>query len=131
MASISSLKLKITSSSGKVSPVVTYKLSFSVGEQNLMKTFPGLFSVRCELWGADSGLNGGDDKLYVYPITRIYPDGSISGLEEGTFSATLNKGAELDEDWNSEDEVYAKLIVSNNFAGTKIAKNSAEVHGSF
>ncbi|MEY4765235.1 MAG: hypothetical protein RI907_1908 [Pseudomonadota bacterium] len=131
MASIQSVSLKITVSSGKVTPVVTYKLNFSQGDLNLLKQFPNLYSVRCELWGADSGLNGGDDKLFIYPITRSYPDGTITAQETGTFQATLNKGAELDEDWESQDEVYAKVILSNNFAGTKSSKNSSQVTGSF
>jgi hypothetical protein len=131
MASIQSVSLKITVSANKLTPVVTYKINFSQGDLNLLKQFPNLYSVRCELWGADSGFNGGDDKLFIYPITRNYPDGSISALETGTFEATLNKGAELDEDWESKDEVYAKVILRNNFAGTKAAKNSAQVSGSF
>jgi hypothetical protein len=130
MASISSVNLKITVSSNKLTPVVTYKLAFSQGDLNLLKQFPNLYSVRCELWGSDSGFNGGDDKVFIYPITRHYPDGSISALETGTFEAVLNKGAELDEDLGG-DEIYAKLILSNNFANTRVAKNSNEVSGSF
>jgi hypothetical protein len=130
MASISSVNLKITVSSNKLTPVVTYKLAFSQGDLNLLKQFPNLYSVRCELWGADSGLNGGDDKVFIYPITRNYPDSSISAVETGSFEAVLNKGAELDEDWGG-DEIYAKLILTNNFANTRTAKNSNEVSGSF
>jgi hypothetical protein len=131
MASITQASLKITVSSNKVTPVVTYKLSFSQGDLNLLKLYPDLFSVRCELWGADSGFNGGDDKLFIYPVTKHYPDTSISAVETGTFEATLSKGAELDEDWESGDEVYAKVFLINNLSATRQAKNSNQVSGSF
>ena len=131
MASILSATLKITVSSSRVTPVVTYKLAFTQGDLNLMKQYPNLFRVRCELWGSDSGFNGGDDKLYTYPITRYYPDATQSALEEGSFSASLNKGAELDEDWESGDEIYAKLKLINALCGITIARNSNQVSGSF
>lgn len=131
MAAIISANLKITVSSSKVTPVVTYKLQFSQGDLNLMKQYPNLFRVRCALWGADSGFNGGDDKLYIFPVTRSYPDATPSALEEGTFTATLNKGAELDEDWGSSDEIYAKVSLINALCGVTIHKNSNEVSGSF
>ena len=130
MATIMSANLTITVSSNKVTPVMRYKVFFSQGDLNLMKQFPGLYRVRCELWGADSGLTGGDDKIFVYPTIKVYPDGSPSALEEGNFTAVLNKGAELDEDFGG-DEVYGKVILHNTFANTKVAKNSNEVSGSF
>jgi hypothetical protein len=132
MAKISNVYLKITVGSNKLTPEVTYSLYFTEGDLNLLKLYPDLYSVRCELWGADSGFNGGDDKVYVYPITRHYPkaNGGTLPLEMGKFEAVLNKGAELDEDWGG-DEIYAKVILTNNFAGTKTAKNSNEVSGSF
>jgi len=43
----------------------------------------------------------------------------------------LNKGVQVGEDRNCEDEVHASLIGSNNLAPTKIAKNSVELHFSF
>lgn len=131
MASIVSATLKITVSSNKVTPVVSYKLSFTQGDLNLMKQYPNLFRVRCELWGADSGFNGSDDKLFVYPVTRYYPDGTPGTLEEGSFTATLNKGAELDEDWESRDEVYGRIALVNSFCGVTIYKKSNEVSGAF
>lgn len=134
MASITLAKLAVTVTSSKVTPKVSYKLSFSQGERNLMQQFPGLFKLRCEIWGSDSGLNGGDDKVFVFPDLKVYPDGSISALEEGSFSATLNKGAQLDEDSSfvdDTDEVYAKLVLTNTFAGTSIKKNSNTVTGKF
>lgn len=131
MAAIVSAQLKITVTSGKVTPVVSYKLAFNAGDLNLMKQYPNLFRVRCELWGADSGLNGGDDKLYTYPQTRYYADTTPSALEEGKFTATLNKGAELDEDWESQDEIYAKVKLINAFCGVTLSRNSNEVSGSF
>lgn len=131
MAAIVSASLKITVSSSKVTPVVTYKLQFNQGDLNLMKQYPNLFRVRCALWGADSGLNGGDDKLYIYPVTRYYPDTTPTALEEGSFTATLNKGAELDEDWESQDEVYAKVSLINALCGVTISRNSNQVSGSF
>ena len=130
MATILSANLSITVSSNKLTPVVRYTIAFSQGDLNLMKQFPGLYRVRCELWGSDSGFNGADDKLYVYPITKSYPDGSPAAIEEGSFSAVLSKGAELDEDFGG-DEVYGKIILHNTFAGTKTSKNSNEVSGSF
>lgn len=131
MASITQAHLSINVTSGKVTPKVTYKLSFNQGDMNLLKLYPNLFSVRCELWGSDSGFNGGDDKLFIFPVTHRYPDTSISATESNHFEFPLNKGAELDEDWESGDEIYAKVFLINNLCNMRTAKNSNTVSGSF
>lgn len=134
MAAIVSAKLSVKVTSSTVTPTVTYKLAFSQGERNLMQSFPGLFRLRCEIWGSDSGANGGDDREYTFPVTRYFPDGSISPTEEGSFTAVLTKGAELNEDnsfFDDKDEVYAKLVLTNTFAGSSLRKNSNQVSGLF
>jgi hypothetical protein len=134
MASILSAKLSIKVTSGTVTPTVNFKLGFTQGELNLMRSFPNLYRLRCELWGSDSGLNGADDKVFIYPDVRLYPDATISALEEGSFSAVLNKGAQLNEDnsfFDDKDEIYAKMILTNTFAGTSAIRNSNKVTGLF
>ena len=84
MASIQSVSLKVTVSSNKVSPIVTYKLNFSQGDMNLLKQYPNLFSVRCELWGSDSGFNGGDDnRSLVKLVAQVFEGYNVdSGIVE-------------------------------------------------
>ena len=133
MATITSAKLSISHdhTDQTATPVVSVAIRFSDFEMSLMQQNPGtrLFKLRCQLWGADSGLNGPDDYLWTYPKVHYFPDGNPSPSETRTFSYTLGDGV-LDED-NGVDDVYAKVVLTNLFTNQTIKKNSNEVQHSF
>jgi hypothetical protein len=129
MANVWSAHLAISHDHVKKLAAVTVrvKLAFTTYELKQMKD--GLqFKCKCELWGADSGFNGADDKLYVLS-PKYFPDASPSGTEEISFQVTLGEGV-LDEDWG-RDEVYAHVVLQNLFTQTKSSKNSNTVEHRF
>ena len=70
MASITNATLHIHHDHGKdtARPHVTCTVNFTGTELCLMRACPeqNMFKLRCQLWGADSGLTGADDYLYTY-----------------------------------------------------------------
>ena len=133
MASITSAKLSITHNhtDKTARPAVTVAIQFTAFEMSLMKQNPGanLFKLRCQLWGADSGLNGPDDYLWTYPSVHYFPDATQNSSETRTFVATVGEGV-LDEDFGVDD-IYAKVLLINLFTNQTIKKNSNEVQHSF
>lgn len=130
MATITSAKLSISRDRTKktATPTVTCGVSFTPFEINQMQQ--GLrFRLRCQLWGADSGLTGGDDLLFTYPNLKFFPDSSPTSTEEVTFSAVVGEGV-LDEDLGT-DEIFGKLILTNEFTLNEVKKNTPEVTGDF
>ena len=86
MATITTARLSISRDRSRktATPMVTCGVSFTPFEINQMKQ--GLrFRLKCQLWGADSGLTGGDDLLFTYPNLKFFPDASPTGTEEVTF----------------------------------------------
>jgi hypothetical protein len=88
-----------------------------------------LFKLKCQLWGADSGLTGADDFLYTYSSVFYFPDPTPAGSENRTFDVVLGEGV-LDEDWG-EDEVFAKFRLVNLSSLVEIRKNSNTVSHHF
>jgi len=97
----------------------------------MMKACPGarLFKLKCQLWGADSGLTGADDFLYTYGTVFYFPDPTPTASETRTFDVLAGEGL-LDEDWD-EDEVYGKLLLQNLTTMVQVTKKSNQVHHSF
>ena len=133
MATITNAQLTITHDHKKKTAqcVVRCTVNFTPLELCQMKTCRDvrLFKLKCELWGADSGLTGADDYLYTYSTVFYFPDPSPTASEQRTFDVTVGEGL-LDEDFG-EDEIYGKLILQNLYTLVKITKNTNQVHHSF
>jgi hypothetical protein len=133
MATITNAKLTLTHDHKKklVHAVVTCNVNFTAIELCQMTTCSGtrLFKLKCQLWGADSGLTGGDDFLFTYSNVYFFPDPSPAGTESRTFDVTLGEGV-LDEDWG-EDEVYGLLKLVNLYTLVQVTKKTNTVSHSF
>lgn len=133
MATITNAKLAIQHDHTKklAHATVTCDVNFTALELCQMKSCREgrHFKLKCQLWGADSGLTGADDFLYTYTTVFYFPDGSPTATESRTFQVTLGEGV-LDEDWG-QDEVYGKLLLTNLTSSMVIAKKTNEVHHSF
>lgn len=133
MATITEAKLGITHDHVKkvARAIVTCKVNFTALELCQMKSCKDarLFKLKCQLWGADSGLTGADDFLFTYSNVFFFPDGTPTATESVTFDVTVGEGL-LDEDWGV-DEVYGKLILVNLFSLIQVTKKTNEVSHSF
>ncbi|MEO8152426.1 MAG: hypothetical protein ABI605_05100 [Rhizobacter sp.] len=107
MPTLSNPKLKIQSTSGsnqmKVTTTVT--VQFSAAEENIIK----ILSLKCKLasrvWGEDSGFNGGDDPLFSLATKTITKNGTYE------FVRSVDRSL-LDEDWEGNDELYARFALN-------------------
>lgn len=133
MATITNAKLTLAHNHERktVRAVVTCNVNFSALEQCQMKTCSNarMFKLKCQLWGADSGLTGADDFLFTYPNAMFFPDPSPSATESRTFDIVLGEGV-LDEDWG-EDEVYGLLKLVNLGSMVQVTKKTNTVSHSF
>lgn len=133
MATITERKLTIAHDHNKktASVRVTCKVNFTQLELCQMKACPEsrLFKLKCQLWGEDSGLTFGDDFLYTFSDVYYFPDGTPTASESRSFSVVVGEGL-LDEDWG-QDEVYAKLILTNLSTLVAVKKNTNTVSHSF
>ncbi len=133
MATITDRKLSISHDHNKktATAVVRCKVNFTQLELCQMKACPEsrLFKLKCQLWGADSGLNFGDDFLFTYSDVFFFPDGTPTASESRTFSVLVGEGL-LDEDWG-QDEIYGRLILTNLSTMVAIKKNTNTVSHSF
>jgi len=133
VASITDRHLALTHDHNKrtVKAVVTCKVNFTALELCQMKTCPGtkLFKLKCQLWGADSGLTFGDDFLFTYSDVFFFPDPNPTATESRTFTVLLGEGV-LDEDWG-QDEVYGYLMLTNLSTLVQVKKKTNTVSHSF
>jgi hypothetical protein len=133
MATITDANLTITHGHTKklARAVVRCKVNFTALELCQMKTCAQarLFKLKCQLWGADSGLTGADDHLFTYTNVFFYPDATPNGSEAATFEVTLGEGV-LDEDIG-RDEVYGRLQLTNLYTLGVVNKNTNEVSHRF
>ena len=133
MASITNRKLTLRHDHTKktVQATVTCDVNFTALELCQMKTCQGtrLFKLKCQLWGADSGLTGADDFLFTYSNVFFFPDATPSATESRTFDVLLGEGV-LDEDWG-EDEVYGLLKLVNLSTLVEVKKKTNTVSHSF
>ena len=132
MATITNASLTLTHDHRKktVNSVVKCKINFTTLELCLMKACAGRhFKVKCQLWGADSGLTGADDFLYTYSNVFYFPDPTPNATENVTFSVILGEGV-LDEDWG-QDEVYALISLTNLTTLVQVKKKTNTVSHSF
>ncbi len=107
MPTLSSPKLKIQSTTGtnqmKVTTSVT--VGFDATEVNIIKVLGLKCKLACRVWGEDSGFNGGDDSLFSLSTKTITKSGSYEFVR--VVDASL-----LDEDWEGNDELYAKFALN-------------------
>jgi hypothetical protein len=133
MATITNATLNLTHDHRKktVHAVAKCTVNFTALELCQMKhcSEAKLFKLKCQLWGADSGLTGADDFLYTYSSVFYFPDPTPAGSENRTFDVVLGEGV-LDEDWG-EDEVFAKFRLVNLSSLVEIRKNSNTVSHHF
>lgn len=133
MATITNATLSLTHDHQRktVRAVASCKVNFTPLEQCAMKNCPStqLFKLKCQLWGADSGLTGADDFLFTYPNAYFFPDPTPTATESRTFEITLGEGV-LDEDWGT-DEVYALFRLVNLFTLVEVKKKSNTVSHKF
>ena len=111
--------------------VVKCKVNFTPLELCQMKACKEArhFKLRCQLWGADSGLTGADDFLFTYTNVFYYPDATPNATENATFDVTLGEGV-LDEDFGV-DEVYGKLRLTNLSSQAQVTKKTNQVSHRF
>ena len=113
-----------------VRTVVRCTVNFNALELCQMKMCKGRwFKLKCQLWGADSGLTGADDYLYTYSNVFYFPDVTPNTIENRVFDVVLGEGV-LDEDWG-QDEVYAKVILQNLNTFVSTTKKTNTVHHNF
>jgi len=133
MATITNATLSLEHDHRKkiVHAIAKCNVNFTALELCQMKncTGPRHFKLKCQLWGADSGLFGADDFLYTYSNVFYFPDPTPTATETRAFDVVLGEGV-LDEDWG-EDEVYALFKLVNLGSLVEIKKKSPEVHHSF
>jgi hypothetical protein len=133
MASITNAQLTIHHDHRKKTAhaVVRCTVNFTGTELCLMRSCPEqrMFKLKCQLWGADSGLTGADDQLYTYGNVYYFPDSTPSGGESRSFDVTVGEGL-LDEDWGT-DEVYGRLTLQNLFTMVQVTKKTNQVSHNF
>lgn len=133
MATITNATLGLTHDHTKrtVRSVVKCKVNFTALELCQMKTCRDarFYKLKCQLWGADSGLTGADDFLFTYSDVFFFPDPTPTPSESRTFDVLLGEGV-LDEDWG-QDEVYGLLRLVNLSTLVEIKKKTNTVSHSF
>ena len=107
MPTLSNPTLHIGLVAGTSNRVVTatVKLNFFQSEETLIKFLSLKYLLKCRIWGSDSGFNGDDDPLFSIASKSVNADGTF------TFKRTVNASS-LDEDWEGNDEVYARFTCS-------------------
>ena len=94
---------------------VTCRIRFFPDELAVIQVLPQLkFKLKCELWGADDGFLGGDDKLWVFESVLSFPDSTPTEYESARFFVVLGD-EKLNEDtvFSPKDEIYGKLILTH------------------
>jgi hypothetical protein len=133
MATITNANLQLAHDHRKKTVQATVKCSvnFTALELCQMKACKEarMFKLKCELWGADSGLTGADDHLFTYSDVVFFPDPTPTSSENRTFDVLLGEGV-LDEDWG-QDEVYGRLKLGNLITLVNVTKKTNQVSHSF
>ena len=115
-------------------PVVKCKVHFTGLELCLIKSCPGqrMFKLKCQLWGKDSGLTGGDDFLYTYPTVFYFPDATPTSPESRTFEDTVGEGHSLQfahERHNHEEDQrrLSQLLVASDKKGLTVFRPFGQI----
>jgi len=121
------LSLTLVAGTSNVKVAASVKVSFDDPEETLMKLLSLKYKLRCRIYGEDSGFNGADDSLFSIASKTITGDGTYK------FEKTVNRSS-LDEDWEGNDEIYAKFsgqTTSASFPFVTHPKQSDSITGNF
>ena len=99
------LKIQSTSGSNQMKVTTTVTVSFDATEENIIKVLGLKCKLACRVWSEDSGFNGGDDPLFSLATKTITKDGTYE------FVRMVDRSL-LDEDWEGNDELYAKFALN-------------------
>lgn len=100
------LTIKLIAGTTKVEVTGSVKVNFTPNEEAIMKVFPLVkYTMNCKLFGEDSGFNGADDPMFN--VTSVGPK-KINADKVHNFRREVEKSS-LDEDWEGNDEVYARF----------------------
>jgi len=111
-------------------------VNFNAAEVALMSTAPSAkwFKLKCQLWGADSGITGSDDFLYTISDIKYFPSGAPRALYNNVeFTVTLGEGVLNEDDITGgfTDEIYAKFLLTPLAAGGSATGKSNQVSHNF
>lgn len=98
------LTIKLISGTNNVEIAVTTNVTLDSTDLFLVKNAGLRFKLRGKMRGEDSGLNGGDDDLFNLPSHGVMESGTV------TTKKTVSRDS-LDEDWEGNDEVYARMTL--------------------
>jgi hypothetical protein len=113
------LRLELVSGTTNVKVTATVRASFNAVEENVIKLLGVKFKLRCNVRGEDSGFNGADDPLFSIASKTIVEDGTYS------FVRTINRNT-LDEDWEGNDEIYARFRLASTTPSLPMAANPVD-----
>lgn len=126
MATLSSASFSVAPQGGDVFKVTAQvNVTFTQFEKFMISQ--GLaVSVSCRMWGEDSGFNGDDDNLFSMGTKAV----SNSGVVQFTRNVAKDW---LDEDWEGQDEIYAKFTLASASPGiiATVVKSSPTKTGSY
>ena len=121
------LSLTLVAGTSNVKVAASVKVSFDDPEETLMKLLSLKYKLRCRIYGEDGFFNGPDDSLFSIASKTITGDGTYK------FAKTVNRSS-LDEDWEGNDEIYAKFsgqTTSASFPFVTHPKQSDSITGNF
>jgi len=126
MPTLSNPKLKVEATSGSSQMKVTTQVTvnFHPQEETNIKVLGLKCKLACRVWGEDSGFNGGDDSLFSLATKTIDKDGTY------TFVRTVARDL-LDEDWEGNDELYAKFALNAVGFPMSATTRSATITGNY
>ncbi len=107
MPNLSNPKLKIQSTTGSDQMTVSasVKVTFLPEELHIIQVLSLKCKLACKVWSEDGGFNGPDDPLFSLATKTITKNGTYD------FKPRLIDRSVLDEDWEGNDELYAKFGV--------------------
>lgn len=127
MANLSNanLSIKLIAGSSNTDTVARVNVALTQFELFLINSGGLRLQLRCKLIGADSGLTGGDDDLFVFPAQTVSNGGTF------TFQSQVSRRT-LDED-NGGDEVYAQFTLQSTEPSFPlvVSVKSNEISGNF
>ena len=123
MPTLSKPELHIQSTAGSTHLTVKTRVTvnFSPEEEHIISCLKLKFKLACRIWSEDAVFNGNDDLLFSLSTKTITKDGTYDFV--GSVHHEL-----LDEDWEGNDEVYAKFgLAAVAFPMTAVARTPTQV----
>lgn len=98
----STLNIDLIAGSSDTDVTTTTNVSLTPFENFLINSGGLRFLLKCTLFGEDSGFNGSDDELFIFPSQTVVTEGTF------TFRSRVSR-ATLNEDSVGNDEVFARF----------------------